>query len=99
MKHIDQLKSSNIIWTGAIAGLVLLLLLLVLQLFHYRQEASDVAFEQGNSAATRALELMKAEQLSSLSETRWLDREAGVAAIPIEDAMARIVQTQGGAEH
>jgi hypothetical protein len=95
VKYFDHPKSDSTAWVGAIGGLILLLAILALQLVFYRMEAAEVAVKQG-SAGSEALELMRTDQLSRLADTRWLDREAGRAALPIEDAMARIATTQGG---
>ncbi len=95
MKHFDHIKGGSIILSGVFASLILLLLLLFLQGSAYRQEAAAQATGQ-DSAASLAMEQVKAEQLSRLANSGWLDQEAGTIAIPIEDAMARIVQTQGG---
>ncbi len=95
MKHFDHIRSGSIIWSGIFVGLILLLLFLFLQGAHYRSEAAAQAVGQ-EIAANTAMEQMKTEQLSRLANSGWLDQEAGTVGIPIEDAMARIVQTQGG---
>jgi hypothetical protein len=41
---------------------------------------------------------MKEEQLSQLSAYRWVDREAGVAAVPIERAMELVMEEENRKE-
>lgn len=38
---------------------------------------------------------MREEQLALLARYRWIDREAGIAAVPIDRAMELVVQGEG----
>ncbi len=95
MKYFDHPKSDSTAWVAAIGGLILLLTILVLQVLFYRMEGTEIAGKRG-SAGAETMSLMESEQRSRLTETRWLDREDGRVTIPIEDAMARIAENQGG---
>ncbi len=91
----DDPRSGNTAWVGAISGLILLLTVMFLQVIYFRMEATEVAVKQGSDAAEE-IELRRMEQEARLDGGyRWVDRDQGVVAMPIEDAMARIVATQG----
>lgn len=76
----------------AVVGCVLVFVIVVaLQAVFY--EARDAEFDRKVvSVRPEQLRSLRSEHLEQLNSYRWVDREAGVVAIPIDRAMELMVQ-------
>ena len=88
------------------AGIGLLLFLgvsLVLMHFYYRSAIEQAVFVPPSPFAKPRLQTndrsdlasLEAKQRSTLQNYAWIDREKGIVAIPIEEAMKRILSRGG----
>lgn len=93
MKFFDDPNSSSTAWAGIFSLLVVILMVLVLRIVFYKMEATELELKKG-TAGIEAMAEQRFIQENRLSGVRWADKAAGVATMPIEDAMARIVATQ-----
>jgi hypothetical protein len=80
---------------GVLGALVLVAVVILLQAFFYWAEKGETARK---TAAQAPVELarLRASQQEILGTYRWIDQPKGVAAIPIERAMALVLQEQAG---
>lgn len=85
MPHDDP-NARSVAFVGAIGTVLLIMVVLLLQAFFYRAQQSE---NERKALVTSPAELHKlqAAQREQLAGYRWIDREKGVVAIPIEDAM------------
>jgi hypothetical protein len=74
---------------GLVGVVLVVLLLLGLEVLHYRTQ--DALVERSFAEEPAALARIVREQRALLSGYRWVDRERGTVAIPIERAMALVV--------
>lgn len=80
---------------GVVAGLLLIVGIIGVQGW-YQSEVNDVfadkyaAYDQDNSLVD-----LKAAQTENISRYHWVDQAHNVVAIPIDQAMSEMVQTQG----
>lgn len=51
-----------------------------------RTESAELMAEKGSTANLRPLQELRAEQRKALENTGWIDKDAGIAAVPIERA-------------
>jgi hypothetical protein len=83
----------------AIGFLVFIAISLVLLRVYYSEHIRQTIFVPPTSFAkprlqtndARSLARLQTEQRDKLSRFTWIDRETGIATIPIDDAMKRIV--------
>ena len=74
-----------------VVGTVLTFVIVVfLQALFYRAETAEYERKVVNESPKK-LRSARAEQSTLLNEYRWIDRENGVVAIPIERAMELVV--------
>jgi hypothetical protein len=59
-----------------------------------QQAAQDFAAPRLESVPASNLSRLRAEKQALLEQYQWVDREHGIVRIPIEQAMARLVQRQ-----
>lgn len=85
MAHDDP-NAGALAFVGALGTVVLVLVVLLLQAVFYRAQQAENERKAlvSSPAELRALQTAQREQLASY---RWVDREKGIAAIPIEEAM------------
>jgi hypothetical protein len=76
---------------GAISLLLLLVTLVGLEALHRRTYAR-VLERKVVEAQSHELRQLQSQQLSLLNGYRWVDRESGIVAIPIERAMELAVE-------
>ncbi len=92
--------ATRVVLITAIGFLIFVAISLVLLHFYYRDQIQQPVFVQPASFAKPQLQTNEAEDLAKLhAEQRgrlsgyaWVDREKGIAAIPINEAMKRIVE-------
>jgi hypothetical protein len=81
-----------------IVGAVLTFVVVVfLQAIFYRAESAEFERKVVNEMP-KQLRNARAEQSALLNEYRWVDRDAGVVAMPIDRAMEIMVERAGGEE-
>jgi len=92
----DDPQSTSTVTVGIVSGLLLLLVIFGLQLLYYRMAGREAEIKTGDPAAAAAA--LRAEQEGLLEGGyRWIDREKGIVALPIERAMERVAApSQGG---
>ncbi len=85
MPHDDP-NARSVAFAGAIGTVLLVMVVVLLQAFFYRAEQSE---NERKALVTSPAELRKlqAAQQEQLAAYRWVDREKGIVAIPIGDAM------------
>lgn len=85
MPHDDP-NARSVAFVGAIGTLLLIMVVVLLQAFFYRAEQSE---NERKALMTSPAELRRLQtaQREQLAGRRWVDREKGIVAIPIEDAM------------
>ena len=95
--ELTGLHSSDIAWVGAIATLLMVVIIVATQAWFFsiqrdRREAGwrDIEAE-GLPASPAARYAAEQEQLLSAAPT-WADKDAGLASIPIERAMDLLVE-------
>ncbi len=75
-----------------IVGAVLVFAAIVwLQALFYRAEKAEVE-KKTYSQAPEELSRIRAEQIEAMNSYRWVDRDSGVVAIPIERAMELVAR-------
>ena len=97
---LAQMDDPNPSRTAYVGGLfVVVFVLAVIALVGYFDRVATEEFEVKvvDQAAAAPREL-RAQQLSRIREYRWVDRQAGTVAIPIERAMELIVEERSRAQ-
>lgn len=70
-----------------LSGLILAAALTVFTIAMYNDVERQQTIEK-RATGNLAVQLLKEEQLQKLSQYRWIDRQTGVVAIPIDQAIA-----------
>lgn len=92
----DGLNTPAIALTGVVSTLVVFaVILLIMAWFHSIQ--NEETYRKQVLPPSEDLNRLVFEQQASLSHYRWVDREQGVVAIPIERAMDLVVRELGAA--
>jgi hypothetical protein len=89
MRYDDPDVSASAV-VGIVSAILLFVIIVGLQAVFYRMEEGELSrkvYEQ----PYEALQQLDADQLGTLSSYGWVDQQQGVARIPIERAMALIV--------
>ena len=85
-----------VVLCGAAAVIFLCALALFIQGGFLAAQANEIEAKVYNSPGSEQTAAAVAEQQAILDEkVRWLDEEKGIAVMPIEDAMERIVNQNG----
>lgn len=79
---------------GVVAGLILIVLVIGVQGWYQSAENDQMAEKADHYPNTDLIDL-KAAQIDRISQYRWVDQKNNVVAIPIDQAMKIMVQTQG----
>jgi len=93
VKFFDDPKSTSTAWAGVISFLVVILMVMFLRIVFYRMEATELAAKRGTAGIEAMAELRQVQE-NRLGSYRWVNKSDGALAMPIEDAMARVVATQ-----
>jgi uncharacterized transporter YbjL len=85
-------SASMAVLIGIVGAILTFVVIVALQAMFYNAEeqASRVHLTDDSSLATR----LRSEQLETINTYRWKDREKGLATIPIDRAMDRIVEQE-----
>ncbi|MGD1276989.1 MAG: hypothetical protein ABR964_07185 [Tepidisphaeraceae bacterium] len=79
---------------GIVSGVLLVVMIIGTEAWYRSEEQSEIAAKAREYPYQPLIDL-KASGSKRISEYRWVDRNNGVVAIPIERAMQIMVQTQG----
>ena len=79
---------------GIISAIMLFVVVVLLQALFYRVERGEVR-RKVEAVIPEELARLRALQLDQLNSYRWVDQAAGIAAIPIDQAIRLVVQEQG----
>jgi hypothetical protein len=100
----DRQKTSdsdpNSLWTAvslAVFFILTFVVVIALQALFFRWKDSEFDRKVVERLPAELTE-MKEEQLSQLSAYRWVDKEAGVAAVPIDRAMELVMDEENRKE-
>ena len=87
----DELNTPAIVTVGIVAAILLFAAIVFLQAYFARAERDEY---QRKVVSQRSEELatLQAAQEAQLSGYRWVDRARGIAAIPIDRAMALVAR-------
>lgn len=88
--HQDDPTISTTIVVGLIGVFALVIVVAALEVLYYRTADSETF--RKHVVESEELERLRSEQLQTLEEYRWVDRERGILAIPIERAMELVVE-------
>lgn len=78
------------LYVGVVGVVLVFVAIIALQALFYHVQESEVARKSG-AGAPEELAALRAEQLELLNNYRWIDRNKGTVAIPIERAMELMV--------
>lgn len=90
----------NTMWTAvslAVFFILTFVVVIALQALFFRWKDSEFDRKVVEKLPAELTE-MKEEQLSQLSGYRWVDKEAGIAAVPIERAMKQVMEEENRKE-
>ena len=92
----DELNTPAIVTVGIVASVAVFAIIVALQAWFAQAQRAE---HQLKVVAPRSEELagVVAEQQTQLHTYRWVDRQRGVVAIPIERAMELVAREQQGA--
>lgn len=89
----------NTTWTatiGVVGAILVFVITVSLQALFYRVENSEIQ-QKVYSQIPEELSALRADQLGKLNSYRWVDKDNGIAAIPIGEAMKKIAAENRGA--
>jgi len=92
---MDDPSAASTLYVAVVFGLMFVLTLIALIGYYDRVRREEFEVKVVNPTAT-AREL-RARQLGTIREYRWIDRDAGTVAIPIERAMDLVVEERAKA--
>jgi hypothetical protein len=92
----DDPKAAGIIFSGVVGTLVLVVTILALQALVYQYEASENQTKNLDQQWTDRLHRTAAQE-ANLQRYRWVDKDKGVAGIPIDDAIALFLHDEARA--
>lgn len=95
-RHFDDPVTGTTAVVGVVFVLLFVIVILGLQAYFGRVQTEEYAAKVVEEPVTEKA-LARAEQLDRLNGYRWVDREAGTVAIPIEQAMELVVNELGAA--
>lgn len=88
-------RSWDTFWIGAVGIILTVVVVVLLQVLYFRTVQNE---HERKVLAAEPLELLETleQQRATLDSYGWVDQEQGIAAIPIEEAMKKIVAENGG---
>ena len=92
----DDLNTPLITTIGIVSAVLLFVIIVVLQAWFAQAQREEFRRKVVDVRATEAADAW-AEQEGRLAGYRWVDRERGVVAIPIERAMELVAREHGAA--
>jgi hypothetical protein len=84
-------KASSTVVIGVVGALVLVVIVIALQALYYRAEQAEVV-RKVYQAAPEEWSRLRAEQEARLHAYRWVDKQKGVVAVPIDRAIELLVR-------
>ena len=85
----DELNTPAVVTVGIVAAILLFAAIVFLQAYFARAERAEYE-RKVVSQPSEELAILKTAQAAQLSGYRWVDRARGIAAIPIDRAMALV---------
>ncbi len=86
----------NTTWTatiGVVGAILVFVIVVFLQAIFYRVQSSEIQ-QKVYSEIPETLAALRADQQGQLNSYHWVDKEKGVAAIPIDIAMQQTIAEQ-----
>jgi len=90
----DKVNAPLIITTGAVSGLLVIVIVIGLQAWFLSEQQAESARKNEN-AVNYALADLQTRQIKQLSGNRVVDKDKQVVAIPIEQAMSIVARDNG----
>lgn len=94
MAYKDDTNAQVILTIGAVSGILVIVLVIGLQAWFLSEEHSEIEAKYGSTVNVQLVELREKQQ-AKIREYRWVDKEKGIAAIPVEQAMKVLIENQG----
>ncbi len=89
--HSDQTDTPAIVLVGLVGSILVFVIIVALQaLFYNAMERENINKFYNRDSLT--MSRLRSEQLEKINGYRWIDKENGVVAIPIDRAMELTVQ-------
>ena len=93
-KHLADINVRRLLLIGAMSLILLVEIVLLTQAgYHY---AVDLRRQAEIENATWDVKKLERRQKERINELRWVDREKGLVAIPIDAAMERVAERRDG---
>ncbi|HVT89226.1 MAG TPA: hypothetical protein VHD56_10270 [Tepidisphaeraceae bacterium] len=90
MAYNQDENSSFIITVGAVSGFLVIVIAIGLQAWFMSEQQSELESLYDKSVNVD-LQDLKDKQRANLTTYRWIDKEKGIAAMPIDQAMKLLV--------
>jgi hypothetical protein len=87
-------KASLTLVAALVGAILVFVIIVALQAFFYRSEEAERAIKF-YPVVPEELAKLRATQQEQLHTYRWVDRDRGIVAIPIDQAMELVVRDQG----
>jgi len=84
-------KTLTTIVVGAVGVILLFVTIMGLEVLYYRTSEAE-SLRKFGSEEPQELRRLRSEQLEQINAYRWVDRENGIVAIPIDRAMELLVE-------
>ena len=89
-RSADDVKAAPMVIIGIVGAILLFAVIVLLSALFLSVQQSE-AEKKAQSAGPGNLRRMRAEQIQSLSEYRWVDAEKKIVAVPIDRAMDLLI--------
>jgi hypothetical protein len=90
----EDVDAQLIITIGAISGFLTIVATIGLQAWYSSEELAELE-QKSARAVNRPLVELVTKQKENISSYRWIDEQKRVAAIPVEQAMAILIESNG----
>jgi hypothetical protein len=84
-------------WIATVGIVLTFVIIVLLQVLYHRTEAREYERKIIAAEPVELIELRQ-QQAGQLSGYGWVDREQGIASIPIEEAMKQVVDEESGGD-
>jgi hypothetical protein len=91
MAYKDDANSPFIITVGAVGGFLVIVIVIGLQAWFMSEEQAELDHKYAG-VVNQELQDVRQQQRTNLTTYRWIDRNKGIAAIPIDRAMKLLVE-------
>jgi hypothetical protein len=94
MAFKEDVNSQLIITIGAVSGFLVIVVVIGLQAWFMNEEKREMDEKYANAQNTELVALRN-EERAQISTYRWIDKDKKIAAIPVDNAMALLIQNKG----